>query len=108
MYSISCSSCTAISLYNGCADVSSVIGDVTSHHTFKTAASPDVHTKWRRVLEFIMTEEAPPVDIHKHLKNVYGNSTIDMSIVGWANRRRRQASKWSTDNHSETGKQESD
>ena len=63
-----------------------VIGHViTSHHAFKMAVPLDVNMKQRTVIGFLTTEKVIPVDIHKRLKNVYGDSTMNVSTVRhWA------------------------
>ena len=46
------------------------------------AAPLDGRTKQRTVIEFLTAEEISPVDIHRCLKNVYGDSPmIDLSPV---------------------------
>ena len=42
------------------------------------AARLVVRMKQRTVVEFRTVEEVPPVDIHRRLKNVYGDSTMDV------------------------------
>ncbi|XP_025410784.1 uncharacterized protein LOC112683831 [Sipha flava] len=37
--------------------------------------------KQRAVIEFLITENVNPTDIHRHLKAVYGNKTVDRSTV---------------------------
>ena len=34
-------------------------------------------------IEFLHTEKVAPIDIHRHLLNVYGDETVDVSIVRW-------------------------
>ena len=57
-----------------------------SYYTFKILAPRGVRTKQRTVIEILsFSSSRSLVDIHLHLKNVYGDSTIDVSTVRrWA------------------------
>jgi len=37
--------------------------------------------KQRAVIEFLMVENVMPTDIHRHLKAVYGDDTVDRSTI---------------------------
>jgi hypothetical protein len=44
-------------------------------------AAKDVRLKQRNVIEFLNAEGETPIRIHERLKNVYGDSTVDVSTV---------------------------
>jgi saccharopine dehydrogenase-like NADP-dependent oxidoreductase len=52
------------------------------HRQFKMAGVTDTHMKHRMAIEFLTAEEVSPIEIHRHLKSVYGEHTADMSVVG--------------------------
>ena len=47
----------------------------------KTASDTEVCMKQRCVIEFLHVEKTAPSDIHRHLPNVYGDQTVDVSKV---------------------------
>ena len=47
----------------------------------KMASDIEVHMKQRRVIEFLHVEKIALNDIHRCLLNVYGDQTVDVSIV---------------------------
>jgi len=49
----------------------------------KMASDMEVHMKQRFVIEFLHAEKIAPNDIHRHLLNVYGDQTVDVSTVRW-------------------------
>ena len=44
-------------------------------------ADIDVRIRQRSVIEFLTVEGEMPIRIHERLKNVYGDATVDFSIV---------------------------
>ena len=49
----------------------------------KMVSDMKVRMKQRCVTEFLHAEKIAPNDIHRHLMNVYGDQTVDVSIVRW-------------------------
>ena len=41
----------------------------------------DVRFKQRAVIEFLIEEKVPPIEIHRRMQAVYGDQCVDMSIV---------------------------
>jgi len=50
-------------------------------HSDKMASDMEVRTKQKCVIEFLHAEKIAPNDIHRHLLNVYGDQTVDVSTV---------------------------
>ena len=44
-------------------------------------ADTDVRIRQRSVIEFLTAEGEMPIRVHKRLKNVYGDATVDVSTV---------------------------
>ena len=47
----------------------------------KMTSDMEVLMKQRCVIEFLHAEKIEPSDIHRHLLNVYGDQTVDVSTV---------------------------
>jgi len=45
------------------------------------SASTDFHIKQRSVIEFLTLEGCMPIEIHRHMKAVYGNGCMDVKNV---------------------------
>ena len=43
----------------------------------------EVWMKQRGAIEFLHVEKMAPIDSHLHLPNVYGDQTVNVSIVRW-------------------------
>ena len=49
----------------------------------KMASDMEVQMKQRCVTEFLHAEKMAPIDIHRHLLNIYEDQTVNMSAVRW-------------------------
>ena len=47
----------------------------------RMASDMEVHMKQRCGIEVPHVDEVAPTDIHQHLLNIYGDQTVDVSIV---------------------------
>jgi len=47
----------------------------------KMTSDMEVHIKQRCVIEFLYAEKIAPNGIHRHLLNVYGDQTVDVSTA---------------------------
>jgi len=54
---------------------------ITEGQYDKMASDMEVRMKQRCVIEFLSAEKIAPNDIHRHLMNVYGDQTVDVSTV---------------------------
>jgi len=41
----------------------------------------DVRFKQRAVIEFLTTENVPPIEIHRRMQGIYGDQCVDVSTV---------------------------
>ncbi|GFS25957.1 transposase [Elysia marginata] len=46
-----------------------------------TSSTLDLRLKQRAVIEFLTLEKATPIDIHRRMKIVYGETCVDVSTV---------------------------
>jgi len=49
----------------------------------RMASDMDMCMKQRSATEFLRAEKITPVDIHRHLLNIYGDQTVHVSTVWW-------------------------
>lgn len=56
---------------------------VAERQSDKMASGIEMHMKQWYVTELFHVEKISPIDIHQHLMNVYGDQTVDVSIVKW-------------------------
>ena len=49
----------------------------------KMASDMEVQMKQRCVTEFLHAEKMAPIDIHRHLLNIFEDQTVNMSAVRW-------------------------
>jgi phosphoserine phosphatase len=49
----------------------------------------DVQFKQRAVIEFLTAEKVPPIEIHRRMQAVYGDQSVDVSMLGKADQRWR-------------------
>ena len=50
-------------------------------HSDKVAPDMEVCMKRKCEIEFLHAEKIVPIDIHWHLRNIYGDQTVDVSTL---------------------------